>query len=43
MVAKGIVDDHGGRLEVTSTEGEGTEFRIALPVAGATAEEPESA
>ncbi len=43
MVAKGIVDDHGGRLDVTSTEGEGTEFRIALPVAGATAEEPESA
>ena len=43
VVAKGIVGDHGGRLDVTSTEGEGTEFQIALPVAGAAAAEPESA
>ncbi len=36
MVAKGIVSDHGGRIEVSSTVGQGTEFAIHLP----TAEEP---
>ena len=30
-VASGIVNDHGGRIDVDSVEGEGTEFRIMLP------------
>jgi signal transduction histidine kinase len=31
MVAKGIVTDHGGDIEVTSRLGHGTEFRIQFP------------
>jgi signal transduction histidine kinase len=31
MVAKGIVTDHGGDIEVTSRQGHGTEFRIQFP------------
>jgi signal transduction histidine kinase len=31
MVAQGIVEDHGGAIEVESTVGRGTEFRIAFP------------
>jgi len=31
MVAQGIVKDHGGSIEVTSREGEGTEFSILFP------------
>jgi signal transduction histidine kinase len=31
MVAKGIVTDHGGSIEVSSSEGEGTEFRMLFP------------
>ncbi len=31
-IAKGIVDQHGGRIAVESTEGKGTTFRITLPV-----------
>jgi signal transduction histidine kinase len=31
VVAKGIVVDHDGEIDVTSTPGEGTEFRIRLP------------
>ena len=37
MVAKGIVTDHGGSMEVKSEEGRGTEFRIFLPRNGAPA------
>jgi signal transduction histidine kinase len=29
-----IVQDHGGRIEVSSRDGEGTEFSILLPLAG---------
>jgi signal transduction histidine kinase len=35
MVAKGIVTDHGGSMEVASEEGRGTEFQILLPRSGA--------
>jgi signal transduction histidine kinase len=34
MVCKGIVMDHAGSIEVSSTEGRGTEFRILLPAQG---------
>ena len=30
-IAKWIVQEHGGRLEVTSVENVGTRFRILLP------------
>ena len=33
----GIVREHGGRIEVVSTVGEGTTFAVVLPVAGPTA------
>ncbi len=31
MVARGIVDQHGGSIEVRSEEGQGTEFQICFP------------
>ncbi len=35
MVAKGIATDHGGSIDVTSGDGEGTEFRVLFPIPGA--------
>ena len=32
VVAQGIAGDHGGRVEVSSTVGEGSEFRVVLPL-----------
>ncbi len=34
-ISLGIIENHGGRIEVLSIKGEGTVFRIALPVIGA--------
>lgn len=31
-IAKGFVEIHGGNIEVTSTKGEGTEFKVSLPI-----------
>ena len=36
-IVHGIVDRHGGRIEVESTVGEGTTFRITLPARQLTA------
>jgi signal transduction histidine kinase len=36
-ISLGIIEDHGGRIEVHSIKGEGTVFRISLPVLGAPA------
>ena len=44
-IAQRIIEEHGGRIEVESTPGEGTEFRFVLPVrSGAkTPDEPDTA
>jgi signal transduction histidine kinase len=36
-ISKAIAEAHGGRITFTSTEGEGTTFRIELPLADALA------
>ena len=35
-ISRQIVDDHGGQIEVASLQGEGTTFRVILPVGGST-------
>ncbi|MCP4164983.1 MAG: HAMP domain-containing protein [Chloroflexi bacterium] len=39
-IVKWVVDAHGGDISVESTEGEGTTFRVQLPLAAAYGDEP---
>jgi signal transduction histidine kinase len=43
MVVKGIIEEHGGRIEVESAPGDGTEFAIWLPAYLAVAQDDASA
>jgi signal transduction histidine kinase len=40
VVAKGIVTDHGGSIDVSSAPGRGTEFQIVLPALGVQSDAP---
>ena len=39
-ISRAIVDAHGGSISFTSVEGEGTTFRVRLPLAGPRVDEP---
>lgn len=39
-ISRGIVEEHGGRIEVTSVPGQGTAVTVWLPVLGATQADP---
>ena len=41
-ITHGMVQDHGGRLQVESVLGQGTCFRVILPIAAELNVEPES-
>ena len=43
LMVREAVEDMGGRISVTSTEGEGSEFRVVLPVSDASAESDDKA
>jgi signal transduction histidine kinase len=39
-IVKAIVEGHGGTISVESAEGEGSTFRVALPIAASITTEP---